>query len=36
VFKKKYFTNAYEKAFAGGLYVEPSVRNIGTRVTWKF
>ncbi len=36
VFKNKYFTNAYEKAFAGGLYVEPSVRNIGTRVTWKF
>ncbi|WP_029548698.1 TonB-dependent receptor [Rhizorhabdus wittichii] len=36
LFKKKYFTNAYEKAFAGGLYVEPSVRNIGGRVTWNF
>ena len=32
-FKKKYFTNAYEKAFAGGLYVQPSVRRLGIRAT---
>ncbi|MEL7686830.1 TonB-dependent receptor [Citromicrobium bathyomarinum] len=33
---EKYFTNAYEKAFAGGLYVQPSVRNFGARVTVTF
>ncbi len=32
-FKNKYFTNAYEKAFAGGLYVQPSVRRLGIRAT---
>ncbi|MXP29282.1 TonB-dependent receptor [Porphyrobacter algicida] len=36
IFKNRYFTNAYEKAFAGGLYVQPSVRNIGARVTVHF
>lgn len=36
VFKNRYFTNAYEKAFAGGLYVQPSVRNFGARVTAHF
>ncbi|MXO67057.1 TonB-dependent receptor [Altericroceibacterium endophyticum] len=33
---EKYFTNAYEKAFAGGLYVQPSVRNFGGRFTVTF
>lgn len=36
LFKARYFTNAYEKAFAGGLYVQPSYRNIGARATVHF
>jgi len=31
----KYYTNAYEKAFATGLFVEPGYRNIGLRLTVK-
>jgi iron complex outermembrane receptor protein len=30
---KKYYTNAYEKAFATGMFLEPSYRNIGVRLT---
>ena len=33
LFKNIYYTNAYEKAFAGGLYVQPSVRRLGIRAT---
>ena len=30
---KKYYTNAYEKAFVTGMFIEPSYRNIGVRLT---
>ncbi len=30
---KKYYTNAYEKAFVTGMFVEPSYRSFGIRVT---
>ena len=30
---KKYYTNAYEKAFVTGMFLEPSYRNIGVRLT---
>jgi iron complex outermembrane receptor protein len=30
---KKYYTNAYEKAFVDGMFIEPGYRNIGIRVT---
>jgi iron complex outermembrane receptor protein len=30
---KTYYTNAYEKAFLTGMFIEPSYRNIGVRVT---
>jgi iron complex outermembrane recepter protein len=30
---KKYYTNAYEKAFVDGMFVEPGYRNIGIRLT---
>ena len=33
LFDKKYYTNAYEKAFAGGMFLEPSYRNFGVKVT---
>ena len=32
---KKYYTNAYEKAFVDGMFVEPGYRNIGVRLTVK-
>jgi len=32
---KKYYTNAYEKAFVTGMFIEPSYRNIGVRFTIK-
>ena len=35
VFNKKYFTNAYEKAFTGGMYLEPSFQTYGVRFTYK-
>lgn len=31
-----YYTNAYQKAFSGGLHIEPSWRNFGVRVTYSF
>lgn len=30
---KTYYTNAYEKAFVTGMFVEPSYRSVGVRVT---
>jgi iron complex outermembrane recepter protein len=33
LFDKKYYTNAYEKAFVTGMFLEPSYRNIGVRLT---
>jgi iron complex outermembrane receptor protein len=30
---RKYYTNAYEKAFVTGMFVEPSYRSFGIRVT---
>jgi iron complex outermembrane recepter protein len=30
---KQYYTNAYEKAFVTGMFIEPSYRNIGVRLT---
>jgi len=30
---KQYYTNAYEKAFATGMFIVPSYRNIGVRLT---
>jgi len=30
---RKYFTNAYEKAFAGGMFLNPSYRSFGVKVT---
>ncbi|WP_204601962.1 TonB-dependent receptor [Paremcibacter congregatus] len=35
LFDKQYYTNAYQKAFIGGLFVEPSVRTAGVRLTFK-
>lgn len=32
---KRYYTNAYEKAFVDGMYVEPGFRSMGVRVTVK-
>jgi hypothetical protein len=32
---KKYYTNAYEKAFATGMFLEPSFRDVGVRLTVK-
>jgi len=32
---KKYYTNAYEKAFVDGMFLEPGFRNIGVRLTVK-
>jgi iron complex outermembrane receptor protein len=29
---KKYYTNAYEKAFVGGMFLEPSYRNFGVKL----
>lgn len=33
LFDRTYYTNAYEKAFAGGMFVNPSYRSFGLRVT---
>jgi iron complex outermembrane receptor protein len=35
LFDKKYYTNAYEKAFVTGMFIEPSYRNAGVRFTIK-
>ena len=36
LFDKKYYTNAYQKAFAGGMFIEPSFQNYGLRMTYDF
>jgi len=36
LFDKVYFTNAYQKAFAGGLFIEPSYQRFGVRATYLF
>ena len=36
LFDKKYYTNAYQKAFAGGMFIEPGYQTYGVRVTYKF
>ncbi|MEJ8566162.1 TonB-dependent receptor [Elongatibacter sediminis] len=36
LFDEDYYTNAYQKAFAGGLFIEPSYQNYGVRVTYSF
>lgn len=35
LFDNNYYTNAYQKAFVGGLFVEPSVRTVGVRLSFK-
>lgn len=32
----QYYTNAYQKAMAGGLFIEPSYQRIGLRATYEF
>ncbi len=36
LFDEKYYTNAYQKAFAGGLFAEPSFRSYGVRINYTF
>ncbi len=36
LFDENYYTNAYQKAFAGGLFAEPSFRSYGVRVNYQF
>ena len=36
LFDKNYYTNAYQKAFASGLFIEPSYRRVGLRATYLF
>lgn len=36
VFDSEFYTNAYQKAFAGGLFIEPSFRRVGLRATFSF
>lgn len=36
LFDSNYYTNAYQKAFAGGLFIEPSFRTFGVRATFMF
>ncbi len=36
LFKEKFYANAYEKAFYSGVQVEPSFRQIGVNVGYKF
>jgi iron complex outermembrane receptor protein len=33
LFDKNYYTNAYEKAFVGGMFLNPSYRSFGVKVT---
>jgi iron complex outermembrane receptor protein len=33
---EEYYTNAYQKAFAGGLFIEPSYQRFGIRATYEF
>lgn len=36
LFDSVYYTNAYNKAFAGGLFIEPSFRTYGVRFTYEY
>jgi iron complex outermembrane receptor protein len=36
LFDEEYFTNAYQKAFSGGLYIEPGVQRSGVRLRYNF
>ena len=36
LFDREFYTNAYQKAFAGGLFIEPSFRTYGVRATFMF
>lgn len=36
LFDNNYYTNAYQKAFAGGLFIEPSYQRFGLRATYEF
>lgn len=36
LFDSVFYTNAFQKAFAGGLFIEPSFRTYGLRVTYMF
>ncbi len=36
LFDSVYYTNAYQKAFTGGLHIEPSYRRFGVRLTYSF
>ena len=36
VFDRNFYTNAYQKAFTGGLHIEPSFRTFGLRATYRF
>ena len=36
LFDSNFYTNAYQKAFAGGLFIEPSFRTYGVRATFMF
>ena len=36
LFDSNYYTNAYQKAFSGGLFIEPSYRRYGVRATYFF
>ncbi|MDT8319706.1 MAG: TonB-dependent receptor [Xanthomonadales bacterium] len=36
LFDETYYTNAFQKAFAGGLFIEPSFQTYGVRMTYLF
>jgi len=36
LFDEKYYTNAYQKAFAGGMFIEPGYQTYGLRMTYEF
>jgi iron complex outermembrane receptor protein len=36
LFDDTYFTNAYQKAFSGGLHIEPGVQRYGVRLRYNF
>ncbi|MEH6610739.1 MAG: TonB-dependent receptor [Halioglobus sp.] len=36
LFDEEYFTNSYQKAFSGGLHIEPGVQRYGVRARYNF
>jgi iron complex outermembrane receptor protein len=36
LFDDTYFTNSYQKAFMGGLFIEPGVQRYGLRARYNF